>query len=102
MDVVDQAGIMLVHHSQLVTGCAHIQAAHGRVLLQQCDREWVIHKNLQNLPSQRKHVKSSAKRKTTDCVSDIYRIKKKETNVDQHEHLGIPQHVHTVPNITAK
>lgn len=49
VDVVDQAGVVLVHHGQLVAGRAHVQAAHGRRLLQQHDRQSVVHKDLQDL-----------------------------------------------------
>lgn len=56
LDVVDQAGVVLVHDGQLTARRAHVQAAHRCVLLQQCDREWVIHKDLQNLPNHRTYM----------------------------------------------
>lgn len=49
VDVVDQAGVVLVHHGQLAAGRAHVQAAHGRGLLQQHDGQGVVHKDLQDL-----------------------------------------------------
>lgn len=49
VDVVDEAGVVLVHHGQLVAGRAHVQAAHGRRLLQQHDRQRVVHEDLQDL-----------------------------------------------------
>lgn len=49
MNVIDEAGVVLIHHGQLVPGRAHVQAAHGRGLLQQHDRQGVIHKDLQDL-----------------------------------------------------
>lgn len=49
MNVIDEAGVVLIHHGQLVPGRAHVQAAHGRGLLQQHDRQGVIHEDLQDL-----------------------------------------------------
>lgn len=57
LDVVDQAGVVLIHHGQLIARCAHVQATHRCVLLQQGDGEWVVHKNLQNLPNKRTYVR---------------------------------------------
>lgn len=49
VDVVDQAGVVLVHHGQLAARRAHVQAAHGRGLLQQHDGQRVVHEDLQDL-----------------------------------------------------
>lgn len=49
VDVVDEAGVVLIHHGQLVARRAHVQAAHGRGLLQQHDRQRVVHEDLQDL-----------------------------------------------------
>lgn len=49
VDVVDQEGVVLVHHGQLVAGGAHVQAAHGRRQLEQRDGELVVDKDLQDL-----------------------------------------------------
>lgn len=46
VDVVDEAGVILIHHGQLGAGRAQVQAAHGRGLLQQHDRQCVVHKDL--------------------------------------------------------
>lgn len=49
VDVIDQAGVVLVHHGQLAAGRAHVQAAHGCGLLQQHDGQSIVHKDLQDL-----------------------------------------------------
>ena len=40
---------MLVHHSQLGAGGAHVKTPHRRVLFEQHDWEWVVYEDLQNL-----------------------------------------------------
>lgn len=49
VDVIDQKGVVLVYHSQFTAGGAHVQAAHWRWQLQQCNGERVVNKYLQNL-----------------------------------------------------
>lgn len=49
VDVVDQQGVVLVHHGQLVARGAHVQAAHRRRQLEQRDGELVVDKDLQDL-----------------------------------------------------
>lgn len=49
VDVVHQACVIFIHHSQLVTGSTHVQAAHGCGLLQQDNGKEIVHKDLQDL-----------------------------------------------------
>lgn len=49
MDVIHQARVIFIHHSQLVPGGTHIQAAHGCGLLQQDNGKEIVHKDLQDL-----------------------------------------------------
>lgn len=49
VDVVDQESVVLIHHSQLIAGGAHVQAAHWCWQLQQRDGKLVINKYLQDL-----------------------------------------------------
>lgn len=49
MNIIHQAGVVLINHCQLVAGCAHIQTAHSCGLFQQDDGKDIINKYLQNL-----------------------------------------------------
>lgn len=49
MNIIHQAGIIFINHRQLVSGCAHVQTAHSRGLLQQHDGKGIVNKYLQNL-----------------------------------------------------
>lgn len=49
VDVIHQARVIFIHHSQLVPGGTHVQAAHGCGLLQQDNSKEIVHKDLQNL-----------------------------------------------------
>lgn len=49
VDVVDQQRVVLIHHSELVAGGAHVQAAHRGRQLQQRDGKRVVDKYLQDL-----------------------------------------------------
>ena len=40
---------MFVDDGQLGATGAHVEAPHGRVLLEEGDREWVVHKDLEDL-----------------------------------------------------
>ena len=48
-EVVHQADVVLIHHSQLPTATAKVKAAYGGVLLQQQDGERVVRKDLHDL-----------------------------------------------------
>lgn len=49
VDVIHQARVIFIHHSQLVPGGTHVQAAHGCGLLQQDNSKEIVHKDLQDL-----------------------------------------------------
>ena len=48
-DVVDEAGVVLVHHGQAAPVGAEVEAANRRVLLQQLHRERVVDEDLEDL-----------------------------------------------------
>lgn len=49
VDVINQAGVVLVHHSQLAARRAHVQATDRGGLLQQRDGKRIVHEDLQDL-----------------------------------------------------